>query len=108
MNIRTAVLYKKNLALLTDESVSAADLLSSVCARVAHAGLRRSQGIAGYPSMVPTYLTAAAPPPREPSRMMCTVCGYWGKYRCKKCGMACCDKICEGVHDETRCERRVV
>ncbi|KAI0091345.1 hypothetical protein BDY19DRAFT_984244 [Irpex rosettiformis] len=85
MNIRTAVLYKKNLALLIDES-----------------------GIAAYPSTVPTYLTASAPPPRGPPRMLCTVCGYWGKYRCKKCGMAYCDMNCEGIHDETRCERRVV
>ncbi|KAI0346578.1 hypothetical protein BDW22DRAFT_1405362 [Trametopsis cervina] len=85
MNIRTAVLYKKNLALLTDES-----------------------GIAAYPATVPTYLTAGAPPPRQPPRMLCTVCGYWGKYRCKKCGMAYCDMNCESVHDETRCERRVV
>ncbi|KAJ3518889.1 hypothetical protein NM688_g9379 [Phlebia brevispora] len=81
MNIRTAVLYKKSFAMLLEES-----------------------GIASYSPNVPTYLTAAAPAPKVPPRMFCTVCGYWGKYRCKRCGMAYCDKNCEDVHDETRRE----
>jgi len=85
MNVRTAVLYKKTFAQLVEES-----------------------GIAHLPASVPTYLTAAAPPPREPPRMLCSMCGYWGKYRCRKCGMPYCDKNCEGIHDETRCERRVI
>ncbi|KZT29707.1 hypothetical protein NEOLEDRAFT_1174725 [Neolentinus lepideus HHB14362 ss-1] len=83
MNIRTAVLYRKNLATLIDES-----------------------GIAALPG--PTYLTAAVPPPNEPPRLICSVCGYWGKYKCKKCAMPYCDLNCEAVHDETRCERRVL
>ncbi|EED81186.1 predicted protein [Postia placenta Mad-698-R] len=85
MNVRTAVLYKKSLATLIDES-----------------------GIANYPSDVPTYLTAVVPPPREPPRLLCSVCGYWGKYKCKRCAMPYCDMNCEGVHNETRCERRVI
>ncbi|KAH9928687.1 uncharacterized protein B0H18DRAFT_245675 [Fomitopsis serialis] len=84
-NVRTAVLYKKNLEKLIDES-----------------------GIANYPPEVPTYLSAAAPPPREPPRLICSVCGYWGKYKCRKCAMPYCDLNCEGVHNETRCERRVM
>lgn len=85
MNVRTAVLYKKSFAQLLEES-----------------------GLASYPAAAPTYLTATAPPPREPPRMMCTVCGYYGKYRCRKCGVAYCDQNCESVHEETRCERRVL
>ncbi|GBE88258.1 hypothetical protein BKA93DRAFT_827365 [Sparassis latifolia] len=85
MNVRTAVLYKKNLAVLLDES-----------------------GIANYPPGVPTYLTAVAPPPLQPPQLFCSVCGFWGKYKCKKCAMPYCDLNCQGIHDETRCERRVV
>ncbi|KAI0925892.1 hypothetical protein AcW1_008203 [Taiwanofungus camphoratus] len=85
MSVRTAVLYKKSLAVLIEES-----------------------GIANLPPNVPTYLTAAAPPPREPPRLLCSVCGYWGKYKCKRCAMPYCDMNCEAVHNETRCERRVV
>ncbi|OCH95457.1 hypothetical protein OBBRIDRAFT_580074 [Obba rivulosa] len=85
MNVRSAVLYKKSLQVLIDES-----------------------GIANFPPSIPTYLTAGAPPPREPSRLLCSVCGYWGKYKCKKCKMPYCDMSCEAVHNETRCERRVI
>ncbi|KII89747.1 hypothetical protein PLICRDRAFT_174584 [Plicaturopsis crispa FD-325 SS-3] len=84
-NIRSALVYRKNLATLIEES-----------------------GIANLPQHVPTYLTAIAPPPREPPRLMCSVCGYWGHYKCKRCAMPYCDRNCEGVHNETRCERRVV
>ncbi|KIP08066.1 hypothetical protein PHLGIDRAFT_23787 [Phlebiopsis gigantea 11061_1 CR5-6] len=85
MNVRTAVLYKKSFTMLLDES-----------------------GLASYPASVPTYLSAAAPPPKEPPRMLCSICGYLGKYRCKRCSMPYCDKNCEEVHDEARCERRVI
>jgi zinc finger HIT domain-containing protein 1 len=85
MNVRSALLYRKNLASLIDES-----------------------GIAGLPASSPTYLTALAPPSKVPLRLLCSVCGYWGSYKCKKCAMAYCDRNCEGIHNETRCERRVV
>ncbi|KAF9060483.1 hypothetical protein BDP27DRAFT_1385564 [Rhodocollybia butyracea] len=85
MNIRGALLYRKNLATWVDES-----------------------GIASFPSSVPSYLTAATPPSKYPSRLLCTVCGYWGWYKCRKCAMPYCDLNCEGIHLETRCERRVV
>ncbi|KAH9940978.1 hypothetical protein B0H21DRAFT_697327, partial [Amylocystis lapponica] len=90
MNVRTAVLYKKSLAVLLEDRWE---------------GLLR---IANLPSNVPTYLTAVAPPPREPPRLLCSVCGYWGKYKCKRCAMPYCDMNCESVHNETRCERRVI
>ncbi|KAI0768119.1 hypothetical protein BD413DRAFT_139164 [Trametes elegans] len=85
MNVRTAILYKKPLSVLIEDS-----------------------GIEQLPPNVPTYLRAVAPPTREPPRMLCSVCGYWGKYKCKRCAMPYCDLNCEGVHNETRCERRVV
>ncbi|CAL1716804.1 unnamed protein product [Somion occarium] len=85
MNVRTAVLYKKTFSQLLDES-----------------------GISGLPTDTPSYLTAISPPSREPPRMLCSVCGYLGKYRCRRCGMAYCDRNCEATHEETRCERRVV
>lgn len=100
MAIRTALLYRKNLATLIEESVC-------LCTRrVISAYL--PQGIASLPPQVPTYLTAVTPPPKEPPRLLCSVCGYWGKYKCKRCAMPYCDLNCEGVHNETRCERRVI
>ncbi|THH18122.1 hypothetical protein EW146_g2814 [Bondarzewia mesenterica] len=50
MNVRTAILYRKRLAELIEES-----------------------RIADFPATVPTYLTAAAAPPKEPPRMLCSV-----------------------------------
>ncbi|KAI0329082.1 hypothetical protein GY45DRAFT_1371860 [Cubamyces sp. BRFM 1775] len=85
MNVRTAILYKKTLTVLIEES-----------------------GIEQMPPGVPTYLRAVAPPPRESPRMLCSVCGYFGKYKCRRCAMPYCDMNCEGVHNETRCERRVI
>ncbi|KAI6025598.1 hypothetical protein F5J12DRAFT_715391 [Pisolithus orientalis] len=85
MNVRTAVLYRKGLAALVDES-----------------------GISTLPSTVPSYLTATAPPSPYPVRLLCSVCGYKGAYKCKKCAMPYCDMNCGQVHDETRCERRVI
>ncbi|EJD06773.1 uncharacterized protein FOMMEDRAFT_138604 [Fomitiporia mediterranea MF3/22] len=83
-NVRDALVYRKNLATLIEES-----------------------GIAKLPPNVPTYLTAAAPPPTEPPRLLCTVCGYWGRYKCQRCSMAYCDKNCEETHNDTLCERRL-
>ncbi|KAJ3732161.1 hypothetical protein DFJ43DRAFT_338372 [Lentinula guzmanii] len=85
MNIRSALLYRKNLATLIEES-----------------------GIASLPPSAPSYLTAVASPPKYPPRLICSVCGYWGQYKCRKCAMPYCDLSCEGIHIETRCERRVV
>ncbi|KAF8591097.1 hypothetical protein K439DRAFT_1644375 [Ramaria rubella] len=85
LNVRSALLYKKNLQQLIDES-----------------------GIANFPPDAPTHLTATSPPPREPPRVLCSVCGYWGKYKCRKCAMSYCDLNCQATHDETRCEKRVI
>ncbi|EIM91004.1 uncharacterized protein STEHIDRAFT_144464 [Stereum hirsutum FP-91666 SS1] len=85
MNVRSAVLYPKSLATLIEQS-----------------------GIAHLPPSVPTYLTATAAPPKVPPRALCSVCGYWGRYKCMKCAMSYCDLNCQTTHDETRCERRVL
>lgn len=85
MNVRTAILYRKGLAALVEES-----------------------GISILPSTVPSYITATAPPSPYPARLLCSVCGYKGAYRCKKCAIPYCDMKCGQVHDDTRCERRVI
>ena len=103
MNIRTAILYRKNFATLIEESVS-----GPTCSYPECLFIPLCQGLASLPSSIPTYLTAAAAPSKEPKRHLCTVCGYWGNYKCKKCTMPYCSLDCRGVHDETRCERRVV
>ncbi|KIJ66661.1 hypothetical protein HYDPIDRAFT_174075 [Hydnomerulius pinastri MD-312] len=85
MNVRTAILYRKGLATLVEES-----------------------GLSSLPPTAPSYLTASTSPSPFPPRILCSVCGYKGAYKCKKCAMPYCDLNCGQVHDETRCERRVV
>lgn len=101
MNVRTAILYRKGLATLIDESVSGARPAQR-SADTDH------QGVASLAPTQPSYLTASASASAVPPRMLCSVCGYKGAYRCNKCGMSYCDLRCGQVHDETRCERRVV
>ena len=103
MNIRTALLYKKNLATLIEESVMPSYKISSGnCTDCI------SKGVGSLPPSAPGYLSAAAPPPKEPPRLFCSVCGYWGKYKCMKCALPFCSHDCEVNHQETQCERRVV
>lgn len=107
MSVRTALLYRKNLATLIEESVSNATWSS--CALRQPAELPSPvQNIASLPPSIPTYLTSITPPSAYPPRMLCSVCGYWGAYRCRRCAMPYCDRNCEAVHAETRCEKRVV
>ncbi|KAI5801968.1 hypothetical protein FPQ18DRAFT_312084 [Pyronema domesticum] len=51
------------------------------------------------------YARAVSRPSRRPSRTFCEICGYWGNYRCGKCGARYCGLECSGVHQETRCQR---
>ena len=103
MNIRTALLYKKNLTALIEESVGESSTVP--CGMVLTSC---SQGIGNLPPSAPSYHSAAVPPPKEPPRLFCSVCGYWGKYRCMKCTLPFCSRDCEANHQETQCERRVV
>ncbi|KAH7884665.1 hypothetical protein F5I97DRAFT_2074900 [Phlebopus sp. FC_14] len=88
MNVRTAILYRKGLATFVEESICI------------------MQALPDPPT--PSYLTAPSPPSPYPLRMLCTVCGYKGAYKCRRCAMAYCDMNCGKTHDETMCERRVV
>ena len=106
MSVRTALLYRKNLATLIEESVRNAISCSSFGNLLTF--LLLVQNIACLPPSVPTYLTALTPPSVYPPRMLCSVCGYWGAYKCRRCAMPYCDRNCEAVHAETRCEKRVV
>ncbi|GJJ08278.1 hypothetical protein Clacol_002488 [Clathrus columnatus] len=85
LNVRGALLYKKNLSQLIEES-----------------------GLPALPAGTPSYLTAVAPPPKVPPRVLCSVCGYWGKYKCRRCAMPYCDLSCQATHNDTRCEKRVI
>lgn len=38
-----------------------------------------------------------------PVQKLCTICGYWGKVTCIRCGARYCDMVCEATHRETRC-----
>lgn len=40
-----------------------------------------------------------------PRRHFCTICGYWGSYRCARCGLMNCTRLCAEAHKETRCQR---
>ncbi|KZT51743.1 hypothetical protein CALCODRAFT_525591 [Calocera cornea HHB12733] len=80
MGVRQLLLYRKGLATLIDES-----------------------GLKDLPASTPTYLSAAAPPPSEPRLRFCVSCGYWGAYRCQKCGDEFCSIRCGEWHRELRC-----
>lgn len=81
MSVRNAILYKKTLDTLIQES----DIDDQEC----------------------SYLTAQAPPSAYPPRSLCSVCGYWAKYTCMKCALRYCGLACRADHDERLCERRL-
>lgn len=51
----------------------------------------------------PNYLTASAKPSKNPARFFCSVCGFWSKYQCTRCGLRYCSMKCGDTHKETRC-----
>lgn len=51
------------------------------------------------------YARAVCRPSKRPERRFCEICGYWGNYRCGKCGARYCDLSCMGVHLETACNK---
>jgi hypothetical protein len=51
---------------------------------------------AGYASDI--YREAAVKQGRYPSRTFCSVCGYWGKYGCTRCGERYCSETCGDTH----------
>src|SRR5271156_1636958 len=44
------------------------------------------------------YKEAGVKPGPYPSRTFCSVCGYWGRYGCSKCGERYCGEICGDTH----------
>jgi len=51
------------------------------------------------------YARAMSRPSRRPGRTFCEICGYWGTYRCGKCGARYCGLECSALHQETRCQK---
>jgi zinc finger HIT domain-containing protein 1 len=52
-----------------------------------------------------TYHEARARPSTSgyPPRYFCTICGYWGKVKCRNCGTRICGLECYKVHEDSRC-----
>lgn len=52
-----------------------------------------------------TYNSARARPSAsgKPARYFCTICGYWGKIKCRNCGVRTCGLDCYKVHEDSRC-----
>ena len=48
------------------------------------------------------YRDAAVKQGRYPSRTFCSVCGYWGKYGCTRCGERYCSETCGDTHRGTQ------
>jgi zinc finger HIT domain-containing protein 1 len=69
-NVRKLLTTRKTLTNLLDEAGFAADL----------------------------YREAAVKGGRYPSRTFCSVCGYWGRYGCMKCGDRYCGEVCAETH----------
>lgn len=51
----------------------------------------------------PNYFSAQAPPPTEPERHFCAVCGNFSTYTCTSCGTRFCCLRCLKTHQDTRC-----
>jgi zinc finger HIT domain-containing protein 1 len=49
------------------------------------------------------YNNAKVEPSIKPRRHFCEICGYWGNYKCLKCGVRYCSTECGAAHSETRC-----
>jgi zinc finger HIT domain-containing protein 1 len=55
------------------------------------------------PSSTRLLQESYAPASRYPPRYLCSICGYWGKVTCIRCGARYCSLGCEETHRETRC-----
>lgn len=51
------------------------------------------------------YARAVCRPSKRAPRVFCEICGYWGSYRCGKCGARYCGLECSAVHQDTRCQK---
>lgn len=55
------------------------------------------------PASTKRFADAAATTSRYPPIKLCSICGYWGKMSCIRCGAKYCGMVCEDTHKETRC-----
>lgn len=62
------------------------------------------EALLNAPSLTYDQARSAPPPPdRPPPRKFCDSCGYWGRFKCMKCGTMVCSVICKDVHDQANC-----
>ena len=49
------------------------------------------------------YIQATSGRSHYPRRFFCAICGYWGKYKCQRCGNHTCSISCTATHNEAGC-----
>lgn len=61
------------------------------------------QALLDAPALTYNALRSAPGPTSIAPRSFCELCGYWGRYKCLKCGAKTCSVECEAVHVADRC-----
>ncbi|KAL1847918.1 hypothetical protein Plec18170_008331 [Paecilomyces lecythidis] len=64
---------------------------------------RIMQALLAEPPLTYNASRAGPPPSQKPPRHFCSICGYWGKIRCRSCHVRTCGLDCYKVHEESRC-----
>jgi zinc finger HIT domain-containing protein 1 len=61
------------------------------------------QALLDAPPLTYNASRSAPGPASVAPRSFCELCGYWGRYKCLKCGAKTCSVDCEAVHVADRC-----
>jgi zinc finger HIT domain-containing protein 1 len=61
------------------------------------------QALLDAPALTFNAARSAPGPTSIAPRSFCELCGYWGRYKCLKCGAKTCSVDCEAVHVADRC-----
>ena len=61
------------------------------------------QALLDAPALTYNAARSAPGPTSIAPRSFCELCGYWGRYKCLKCGAKTCSVDCEAVHVADRC-----
>ena len=61
------------------------------------------QALLDAPALTYNASRSAPGPTSVAPRSFCELCGYWGRYKCLKCGAKTCSVECEAVHVADRC-----
>ena len=61
------------------------------------------QALLDAPALTYNAARSAPGPTSIAPRSFCELCGYWGRYKCLKCGAKTCSVGCETVHVADRC-----